>query len=66
MFFDFPVFIDKFDSAICKSYSNNVTSSLGERHPVVIDGIRVQIKPFSGLSSVDVPFIDDIVVSDTV
>ena len=66
MLFDFTVFIDKFDSSICKSYSNNVTSTLAEGHPIVIDGVGVQIEPFSGLPRVDIPFIDDIVISDTV
>lgn len=62
--FYFAIFIDEFDGAICKPDGDDVAGTLAEGHPVMVDGIGVEIEPFAGLSCVDVPFVDDIVVSD--
>lgn len=64
MLFYFAIFIDEFDGAICKPDGDEVAGTFAEGHPVVVDGIRVEIEPFAGLSGVDIPFIDHIVVTD--
>ena len=61
---DLAVLIDEFDGAICESDSCDLTGTSAEGHPVVIDGVGVEVEPFARLSGVDIPFIDDIVIAD--
>lgn len=64
MLFDFAIFINQFDGAISESEGCEVTGAFTKRHPVMISGIIFELKPFSSLSGVHVPFIDDIVIAD--
>ena len=64
MSLNFAIFVDKFDAAVSKSNGYQVAGTLAEGDPVVIDGVGVEIEPFSGCGGVDVPLVDDIVVTD--
>lgn len=64
MLFYFAVFIDEFDGTISKANCEDIAGAFGEGHPIVVNGVGVKIQPFGSLCSVDVPFIDDIVISD--
>lgn len=64
MLLDFAIFIDELDGAIGESDGCNIAGTSAEGHPIVIDGVGVEIKPFTGLSGVDIPFIDDIIITD--
>lgn len=39
---DFAVFVDESDGAICEPDGCEIADSLGEGHPVVVDGVGVE------------------------
>ena len=64
MTFYFAIFVDEFDGTICKPDCCHIAGSFGERHPIVFDGVGVEFQPFGGSARVDIPFVDDVVLSD--
>jgi hypothetical protein len=65
MLIQFAIFIDEFETSICKSYGTELTGALTIWYPIMIDCIGVKFHPFSSLTGIGVPFIDDIIISDT-
>ena len=61
---DFAVFIDKFDGAIAKTHSHNVTGAPAEWHPIMVNSVGVKFHPLGGLTGVGIPLVDDVVVAD--
>ena len=43
MFLDFTIPIDEFDGTVGKTDGTNVTGASAEGHPIVVDGVGVEI-----------------------